>query len=156
MKIRYAIEKEIEVPDSYSDEMIDDVIKEKGLSEEGLSWIWQDEDETTELFEFFSTETDDEAAEVNLLDVPFDEDDSPLAPASRAMMFVKNNFINEIDRVLNNFADNLYHTTLTNSISQEVKTEVLNDVVARLKKLGYIVKVSRGYNGKKTVTISWR
>lgn len=53
MKIRYAIEKEIEVPDSYSDEMIDDVIKEKGLSEGGLSWIWQDGNETTELFEFF-------------------------------------------------------------------------------------------------------
>lgn len=53
MKIRYAIEKEIEVPDNYSDEMIDDIIKEKGLSEGGLSWIWQDENETTELFEFF-------------------------------------------------------------------------------------------------------
>ena len=39
MKIRYAIEKEIEVPDNYSDEMIDDIIKEKGLSEDGLSWI---------------------------------------------------------------------------------------------------------------------
>ena len=29
MKIRYAIEKEIEVTDDYSDEMIDDIIKAK-------------------------------------------------------------------------------------------------------------------------------
>lgn len=53
MKIRYAIEKEIEVPDNYSDTMIDDIIKEKAKAEEGFSYIWQDEDETTELFEFF-------------------------------------------------------------------------------------------------------
>ena len=44
MKIRYAIEKEIEVPDNYSDIMIDDIIKEK----------CRDENETTELFEFFN------------------------------------------------------------------------------------------------------
>lgn len=54
MKIRYAIEKEIEVPDNYSDTMIDDILKEKCRDEEGFSWIWQDEDETTELFEFFN------------------------------------------------------------------------------------------------------
>ena len=53
MKIRYAIEKELEVPDNYSDTMIDDILKEKCLAEEGFGWIWQDEDETTELFEFF-------------------------------------------------------------------------------------------------------
>lgn len=53
MKIRYAIEKEIEVPDNYSDTMIDDIIKEKFKAEDGLDYIWQDEDETTELFEFF-------------------------------------------------------------------------------------------------------
>ena len=53
MKIRYAIEKEIEVPDNYSDTMIDDILKEKCRAEEGFGWIWQDEDETTELFEFF-------------------------------------------------------------------------------------------------------
>lgn len=54
MKIRYAIEKEIEVPDNYSDTMIDDMLKEKCQTEEGFGWIWQDEDETTELFEFFN------------------------------------------------------------------------------------------------------
>lgn len=53
MRIRYAIEKEIEVPDNYCDTMIDDIIKEKCIFEEGLNYIWQDEDETTELFEFF-------------------------------------------------------------------------------------------------------
>lgn len=53
MKSRYAIEKEIEVPDNYSDTMIDDIIKEKFKAEDGLDYIWQDEDETTELFEFF-------------------------------------------------------------------------------------------------------
>lgn len=53
MKIRYAIEKEIEVPDNYSDTMVDDIIKEKFKAEDGLDYIWQDEDETTELFEFF-------------------------------------------------------------------------------------------------------
>ena len=37
MKIRYAIEKEIEVPDNYSDIMIDDILNE-----------------ITELFEFFN------------------------------------------------------------------------------------------------------
>ena len=33
MKIRYAIEKEIEVPDNYSDTMIDDIIKENCKAE---------------------------------------------------------------------------------------------------------------------------
>lgn len=45
MKIRYAIEKEIEVPDDYSDEMIGDVIKVKCEEEKGFDFIWQDPDE---------------------------------------------------------------------------------------------------------------
>lgn len=53
MRIRYAIEKEIEVPDNYSDIMIDDIIEEKFKAEGGFDYIWQDENETTELFEFF-------------------------------------------------------------------------------------------------------
>ena len=54
MKIKYAIEKEIEVPDNYSDIMIDDIIKEKFKAEGGFDYIWRDENETTELFEFFN------------------------------------------------------------------------------------------------------
>ena len=54
MKSRYTVEKEIKVPDNYSDIMIDDIIKEKCRDEEGFSQIWQDENETTELFEFFN------------------------------------------------------------------------------------------------------
>ena len=50
MKIRYAIEKEIEVPDDYSDEMINDVIKEKCEEEKGFDFIWQDADEPNDLF----------------------------------------------------------------------------------------------------------
>lgn len=53
MKIRYAIEKEIEVPDNYSNIMIDDIIKEKLKVEGGFDYIWQEKDERTELFEFF-------------------------------------------------------------------------------------------------------
>lgn len=53
MKIRYAIEKEIEVPDNYSNTMIDDIIKEKLKVEGGFDYIWQEKDERTELFEFF-------------------------------------------------------------------------------------------------------
>ena len=40
MKIRYAIEKEIEVPDDYPDEMIDDVIKAKCEEEKGFDYIY--------------------------------------------------------------------------------------------------------------------
>ena len=54
MKSRYTVEKEIEVPDNYSDIMIDDIIKEKFKAEGGFDYIWQDENETTELFEFFN------------------------------------------------------------------------------------------------------
>ena len=54
MKIRYTVEKEIEVPDNYSDIMIDDIIKEKFKAEGGFDYIWRDENETTELFEFFN------------------------------------------------------------------------------------------------------
>lgn len=53
MRIRYAIEKEIEVPDNYSNTMIDDIIKEKLKVEGGFDYIWQEKDERTELFEFF-------------------------------------------------------------------------------------------------------
>ena len=49
MKIRYAIEKEIEIPDDYSDEMIDNVIKEKCEEEKGFDYIWQDADEPNDL-----------------------------------------------------------------------------------------------------------
>ena len=38
-------EKEIEVPDDYSDEMIDDVIKAKCDEEQGFDYLWQDADE---------------------------------------------------------------------------------------------------------------
>ena len=54
MKIKKKKEKEIEVPDNYSDIMIDDIIKEKFKAEGGFDYIWQDENETTELFEFFN------------------------------------------------------------------------------------------------------
>lgn len=50
MKIRYAIEKEIEVPDDYTDEMIDDVIKAKCDEEKGFDYLWQDADESNDLF----------------------------------------------------------------------------------------------------------
>ena len=40
MKSRYAIEKEIEVPDNYSDIMIDDIIKEKFKAEGEFDYIW--------------------------------------------------------------------------------------------------------------------
>ena len=50
MKIRYAIEKEIEVPDDYSDEMIDNVIKAKCEEEKGFDYLWQDADEPNDLF----------------------------------------------------------------------------------------------------------
>lgn len=49
MKIRYAIEKEIEVPDDYSDEIIDDVIKAKCEEEKGFDCIWQEADEPNDL-----------------------------------------------------------------------------------------------------------
>lgn len=49
MKIKYAIEKEIEVPDDYSDEMIDDVIKAKCEEEKGFDCIWQKTDEPCDL-----------------------------------------------------------------------------------------------------------
>ena len=49
MKIRYAIEKEIQVPDDYSDEMIDNIIKEKCEEEKGFDYIWQDADEPNDL-----------------------------------------------------------------------------------------------------------
>ena len=45
MKIRYAIEKEIEVPDDYLDEMLDDTIKAKCDEEKGFDYLWQDADE---------------------------------------------------------------------------------------------------------------
>ena len=50
MKIRYAIEKEIVVPDDYSDEMIDDAIKAKCKEEKGYDYLWQDADELNDLF----------------------------------------------------------------------------------------------------------
>ena len=49
MKIRYAIEKEIEIPDDYSDEMIDDAIKAKCKEEKGYDYIWQGADEPNDL-----------------------------------------------------------------------------------------------------------
>lgn len=39
MKSRYTVEKEIEVPDNYSDIMIDDIIKEKFKAEGGFDYI---------------------------------------------------------------------------------------------------------------------
>ena len=52
MKIRYAIEKEIEVPDDYTNKMIDNIIKSKCEEEKGLDCIWQYSDELNDLFAF--------------------------------------------------------------------------------------------------------
>lgn len=50
MKIRYAIEKEVEVPDNFSEDMIDETIKTKCEEEQGFDYVWQTADEPGGLF----------------------------------------------------------------------------------------------------------
>ena len=42
--------KTILLPDDYSDEMIDNVIKAKCEEEKGFDYLWQDADEPNDLF----------------------------------------------------------------------------------------------------------
>lgn len=44
MKIRYAIEKEIEVSDNENDGMIQKIIENKCKEENGLDYLWMSED----------------------------------------------------------------------------------------------------------------
>ena len=50
LKIRYAIEKEVEVPDNFSEDMIDEIIKTKCEEEQGFDYVWQTADEPGGLF----------------------------------------------------------------------------------------------------------
>ena len=48
MKIRYAIEKEIEVSDNENDEMIQKIIENKCKEENGLDYLWIPEEDLKE------------------------------------------------------------------------------------------------------------
>ena len=48
MKIRYAIEKEIEVPDNENDRMIQKIIENKCKEENGLDYLWMSEEDLKE------------------------------------------------------------------------------------------------------------
>ena len=58
MKIRYAIEKEIEVHDNENDRMIQKIIENKCKEENGLDYLWMSEEDLKEnnlnsLFELY-------------------------------------------------------------------------------------------------------
>ena len=48
MKIRYAIEKEIEVSDNENDRMIQKIIENKCKEENGLDYLWMSEEDLKE------------------------------------------------------------------------------------------------------------
>lgn len=48
MKIRYAIEKEIEVHDNENDRMIQKIIENKCKEENGLDYLWMSEEDLKE------------------------------------------------------------------------------------------------------------
>lgn len=50
MTIRYAIEKEIEVPDNCSDDEIEQIIQSQCEDENGLDYLWEKADESFGLF----------------------------------------------------------------------------------------------------------
>ena len=48
MKVRYAIEKEIEVSDNENDRMIQKIIENKCKEENGLDYLWMSEEDLKE------------------------------------------------------------------------------------------------------------
>ena len=48
MKVRYAIEKEIEVPDNENDRMIQKIIENKCKEKNGLDYLWMSEEDLKE------------------------------------------------------------------------------------------------------------
>ena len=48
MKVRYAIEKEIEVHDNENDRMIQKIIENKCKEENGLDYLWMSEEDLKE------------------------------------------------------------------------------------------------------------
>ena len=48
MKVRYAIEKEIEVPNNENDRMIQKIIENKCKEENGLDYLWMSEEDLKE------------------------------------------------------------------------------------------------------------
>ena len=48
MKIRYAIEKEIEVYDNENDRMIQKIVENKCKEENGLDYLWMSEEDLKE------------------------------------------------------------------------------------------------------------
>ena len=48
MKIRYAIEKEIEVHDNENDRMIQKIVENKCKEENGLDYLWMSEEDLKE------------------------------------------------------------------------------------------------------------
>jgi len=50
MIIKYAIEKEIEIPDNCSDDEIEQIVKLQCEDENGLDYLWERADESFGLF----------------------------------------------------------------------------------------------------------
>ena len=48
MKVRYAIEKEIEMPDNKTDRMIQKIIENKCKEENGLDYLWMSKEDLKE------------------------------------------------------------------------------------------------------------
>lgn len=53
MKIKYVIEKEIEISDNCSDDEIEQIIKSQCEDENGLDYLWERADESFDLLSVF-------------------------------------------------------------------------------------------------------
>ena len=78
-----------------------------------------------------------------------------LPPAERADAYIERNVEREVNKVIENFAKQLFDVAIEKSISETMPAALVDSVVAKLKELNYSVDVYPLLDDMVKVTITW-
>lgn len=78
-----------------------------------------------------------------------------LPPAERADAYIERNIEREVNKVIENFAKQLFDVAIEKSISEVMPGALVDRVVAKLKELNYSIDIFPILDDMVKVTITW-
>ena len=78
-----------------------------------------------------------------------------LPPAERADAYIERNIEKKVNKVIENFAKQLFNAAITKSISEVMPAALVDSVVAKLKELNYSIDTFPLLDDMVKVTITW-
>ena len=78
-----------------------------------------------------------------------------LPPAERADAYIERNIEREVNKVIENFAKQLFNAAIEKSISEVIPGALVDRVVAKLEELNYSIDILSLLDGMVKVTITW-